>query len=47
MGLATVIIKAGQIPHPTCSIWFHLGLLHTILDEQLGIFESHAKGTER
>ena len=25
---------------PTCSIWFHLGLLHTILDERLGIFQS-------
>ena len=37
MGLATVIIKTGQIPPPTCSIWFHLGLLHTILDERLGI----------
>ena len=38
MGLATVIIKAGgSPPDPTCSIWFHLGLLHTILDERLGI----------
>ena len=26
---------------PTCSIWFHLGLLHTILHERLGIFESY------
>ena len=37
MGLATVIIKGGQIPPPTCPSWFHLGLLHTILDERLGI----------
>ena len=36
MGLATVIVKTGQIP-PTCSIWFHLGLLHTILGKRLGI----------
>ena len=40
MGLATVIVKAGQIP-PTCPIWFHPGLLHTILDERLGIFEAY------
>ena len=26
---------------PTCSIWFHIGLLHTILDERLGIFEAY------
>ena len=26
---------------PTCSIWFHLELLHTILDERLGIFEAY------
>jgi len=32
MGLATVIIMGGQIP-PTCPSRFHLGLLHTILDE--------------
>ena len=37
MGLATVIIKTGQIPPPTCPSRFHLGLLHTILDERLGI----------
>ena len=43
MGLATVIIKAGgSPPDPTCSIWFHLGLLHTILDERLDIFENKA-----
>ncbi len=29
-----------QYPPPTCSIWFHLGLLHTILDRRLGSFES-------
>ena len=40
MGLATVIVKAGQIP-PTCSIRFHFRLLHTILDERLGIFEAY------
>ena len=27
---------------PTYSIWFHLGLLHTILDERLDIFENKA-----
>ena len=37
MGLATVIIRGGQKAPPTCPIWFHLGLLHTILDERLGI----------
>ena len=26
---------------PTYSIWFHTGLLHTILHERLGIFEAH------
>jgi hypothetical protein len=26
---------------PTCSIWFHIGLLHTIVDKRLGIFESY------
>ena len=26
---------------PTCSIWFHLGLLHIILDERLVGFESY------
>ena len=26
---------------PTYSILFHLGLLHTILDERLGIFEAY------
>ena len=26
---------------PTCSIWFHPGLLHIILDERSGIFESY------
>ena len=26
---------------PTYSIWFHPGLLHTILHERLGIFESY------
>ena len=31
---------------PTCFIWFHLGLLHTILDELLGKFESRAKEME-
>ena len=25
---------------PPYTFWFHLGLLHTILDERLGIFES-------
>jgi len=34
MGLATVIIKAGGIPPPTCPSRFHLGLLHTILLER-------------
>jgi hypothetical protein len=41
MGLATVIIKAGGKPPPTCPIWFHLAPLHTILDERLGIFEAY------
>ena len=27
-------------------IWFLPGLLHTILDERLGNFESHVKGNE-
>ena len=35
MGLATVIIMGGQSLPPTCSIWFHLGLLHIILDERI------------
>jgi len=39
--LATVIIKAEGNTPPTCSIWFHPGLLHTILDERLGIFEAY------
>jgi tetratricopeptide (TPR) repeat protein len=26
---------------PTCSIWFHPGLLHIILDERIGIFEAY------
>ena len=26
---------------PTCSIWFHIGLLHIIVDERLGTFESY------
>ena len=28
---------------PTCSIWFHPRLLHTILDERLGIFSGNYK----
>ena len=28
---------------PTCSIWFHLGLLHTILGEWLGILKIMSK----
>jgi len=32
--------KYSSVAPPTCSIWFHLGLLHTMLDERLGIFES-------
>ena len=45
MGLATVIIRGGgkAPPDPTCSIWFHLGLLHTILDERLGILRDMSK----
>ncbi len=43
MGLATVIIRGGQIP-PTYSTWFHSGLLRTILDERLGILEGHDDG---
>ena len=40
MGLATVIIKGGQIPPPTCPSRFHLGPLHTILDKRLAISKS-------
>ena len=32
--------KYSSVAPPTWSIWFHLGLLHTMLDERLGIFES-------
>ena len=45
MGLATVIIKTGRRapPNPTCPIWFHLGRLHTILAERLGILRDMSK----
>ena len=44
MGLATVIIGGRWLIPPTCSMWFHLRLLHTILDERLGILEGHDDG---
>jgi len=39
----TLLLDIRPIPGapPTCSIWFHLGLLHIILDERLGIFEAY------
>jgi len=43
MGLATVIIKAEGKPPRSCPSRFHLGLLHTILDERLGIFFGNYK----
>ena len=36
----------GMADHTPRSSRFHLGLLHTIQDERLGISESHVKGNE-
>ena len=30
---------------PTCSIWFHIGLLHTVVDKRLGILRVMNAGT--
>ena len=35
------------LPPPTCSSSFHVCVLHIILDERLGIFETHIKRNER
>ena len=32
-----------KLTPPTCPILFHLGLLHTILDERLGILRDMSK----
>ena len=38
-----LLLDSNPIPGalPTCSIWFHLGLLHIILLERVDIFEAY------